>query len=132
MPSLKMNKKQLQILQEALDMYLRANLGQLEHVMDPLLKYGFKDWDGKEVAYTDMHELTEEIGCSKSHIRLGPSASHGVYSKYVSNAGHMAYDMIQVVQKYLHEVNPESNPDTAREIMPVLKEPLLEVTEDET
>ena len=132
MPSLKVSSKQLKILQEALDLYLRANLGQVERVMDPLLKYGFKDWNGVEIPYENLHALGEDIQSSKRLLNLASGSSHGVFSKNVSDAGHIAYDMLQVVRGYTHDTNPNSDPIIARSIMPTSGENLLEIKEDST
>lgn len=94
-----LSKKQVQVLTEALEFYVRIGIGQFEEVARP---YTFK------VEPEEMDKARSALEIAKMILTGFPAnASHGIYSSDISDDYRVAYDIERVIRHYLAwEKNP--------------------------
>ena len=94
---LEISDKQARILINALDAYSRISIGQTEALGDMLTQL-FKPENLKDNSYWDIREkYTDKI--KQELFGFSPGASYGIGNKKVSDAGHIAYDLLCVIRK---------------------------------
>jgi hypothetical protein len=96
---LKVTAKQLSILQEALDLYVRVGIGQLEIVAENI-SFNIE----KEKIRKNINEIRDIFDQAKKEIfGFACGESFGISSSAVDDATKIAYDMQKVVQKEISE-----------------------------
>lgn len=103
---------QLYLIMNALDLFSRIGIGQLEHVLehwgvDEYMDNKFRK-DGK-VDWSALHEEKDLLKSLLNEVKrilfdCPPNGSHGIGSDKVSDMNRVAYDMIQVIRHELYKL----------------------------
>lgn len=99
---LTLTEGQAQVISDALELFLRIHMGQLDSVVDVL------EWQRRD--FETLHELRDELR-KLSPLATGipcRSSYHGIHSKKIHDRSRVAYDLHQVVRHALaYARNPE-------------------------
>ena len=118
MPSIRLTKEQLIVIQEALELYSRIGIGQFDKIkehptFENYLKKKFKNDEGK-TDYSRYHEVRDTVDLMLvqprnmllNDLTLPKNASWGIYSPDVDESCRVAYDLIQVIRHEFWLANP--------------------------
>lgn len=118
MTTLHLTKKQLRIVQRALDFYSRIGIGQFERIKDhpTFEKHLSKEFevDGK-TDYTQYHRVRDAVDGMLVHPRnmlcndleLPRNGSWGIFNPNVDESCRVAFDIIQVIRHEFWKRNPD-------------------------
>jgi hypothetical protein len=101
-----LNENQLQVLVNALDLYSRIGIGQLEEVemiyrLDGRKKQVDRNYDTDESTEIDFDHLHQILNLAKQELGHGQGSHYGIYSKEVPDAFRVAWDIMKVVRHQL-------------------------------
>ncbi len=115
MYNLKISKKQLEIMNKALHMYMRSEIGQFQYALD--------DWN--------MVDL-QKSGLNTAQIEwLEDLFNRNELNRMIGHTenGEIAYDLHQVLRHQLWKENENRIPDVRSSVMKCGKEKLAEIKE---
>jgi len=95
--TLEINEKQAQVIQDALDSFSRAKLGQINYALEHVAN------DLKLDRQTQ--ELVHEYAKSQFFPELEKNEFYGIHSQEISDDARIAYDIIQVIRYALAQKN---------------------------
>jgi hypothetical protein len=105
--TIEVNEEQARLMAEALDLYMRVRLGQIEVIIDP---WRFaKRGDGQEQTANHLVHAESLIGEAKMVLTgFTPSASFGIGSSDLPDSAKVAQDMRSVIR---HRLAWDRSPD---------------------
>lgn len=113
--SIKFTHRQLRIIEDALDLYVRIGLGQFERVTDV---FETKDVDV-------LYALERELKDAKIVAGFHPNGSHGIHHPNVSSHFRSAQDMKNVLTRARSNVTSLSSADTLGPEPEITVEPVV-------
>ena len=100
---LRLNKKQLQIVSEALDLHSRVLCGDLGEAIDVYSATNFPDYD-EEYVRMHMDAVCKEVA------RLPLNASVGTFSKHTPENAKISYEIYKAIENKFYYEQPEPRP----------------------
>ena len=121
MYEVRVNKQQLEIIQYALDMYSRIGCGQVGIAVTdhPDHSYPNKEFDSYE-----LRAKVDDVARGYLNPDLQYGVCYGITSKHVGESNRVAYDMFQVIRKWLGNNSP-----FVPSLFKTSKENLIHITE---
>jgi len=98
MYTLKVSKNQIKVISEALELYARLNIGQIEQI-----EWLFRDKICNKIELYDLDKLRSSCDIIKNVVfsELGRNAHYSIRSDSVPEKAKIAYDFVQVINHLL-------------------------------
>jgi hypothetical protein len=105
--SIKLTEAQMRVISDALELYMRIRLGQIETVVDPWMFA--KRGDGRPQTAELLHEARRQLESVKEVLTgFSPTASWGIRAEEVPDVARVASDLRDVIRHHLAwERSPE-------------------------
>ena len=129
--NIRMTKKQLDVMAEALEFFTRFNSGQMEYMSPSLEKY---NWDNHKDTFSDVRDIHDNAAFIMKRNMFGFQRNqHAGISSDIPEVG-IGYEMYKMVLLNRHQEWQAENPDDTNysvhssEPLKVSDEPLIRIT----
>jgi hypothetical protein len=108
------DETQAQVIQQALDLYSRIGIGQLEEVANHLRFYDHTSLNAPD-HYERLELGKKTMDLAKEIIfKLPPNASFGIYSDKVPDRYRVSWDIMRVIRHQFYNDRKAENPEEDR------------------
>lgn len=119
---IRLSKKQMQVVADALDLHSRVLCGDLGEAIDVYASVSFPDYD-HEYVNEHMEAVCKEV------TRLSLGASVGIFSKHTPEDAKIAYEIYKAIKNTFYFEQPEPRPYSVhdRVVNDLTKQPIVKI-----